>query len=142
MHGYSNNKYISDVLKTYFDKKCKPKLGKNPLNCIKSMDPMTLPSCSKLLLQYKKWACYVAHLYSTAYDAYPAFDLFSVEYGYTLSENGETLEMHWFDGNHTQIALKSLKMLEMKEINLDVVDVDYSNFENDENNDEFDDTQI
>ena len=72
---------INDVLKTEFDKKCKPEPGKNPLDCIKSVDPTTLPPCSKGLLQIKR-ACYVAHLYTAANDAYPTFDLFPIDYGY------------------------------------------------------------
>ena len=42
MYGYPKNKCINDVLKAEFDKKCKPKPGKNPLDCIKSVDPTTL----------------------------------------------------------------------------------------------------
>ena len=63
MYGYSKNKCINDMLKAELDKKCKPKPGKNPLDCIKSVDPTTLPPCSKVLLQQIKRASYVAHLY-------------------------------------------------------------------------------
>ena len=63
MYGYPKNKCINDVLKAEFDKKCKPKPGKNPLDCIKSVDPTTSPPCSKVLLQQIKRASYVAHLY-------------------------------------------------------------------------------
>ena len=94
IYGYPKNKCINDTLKAEFDKKCKPKPGKNTLDCIKSVDPRTLPPCSKVLLQQIKWACYVAHLYTTAYDAYPAFDLFPIDYDYKLIENEESLEMH------------------------------------------------
>ena len=87
MYGYPKNKCINDVLKVEFDKKCKPNPGKNPPDCIKSVDP-TLPPSSKVLLQQIKRTCYVVHLYSTAYDAYCAFDLIPIEYGYKLSENG------------------------------------------------------
>ena len=90
MYGYPKNKCINDVLKVEFDKKCKPNPGKNPLDCIKSMDPTTLPPSSRVLLQQIKQACYVVHLYSTAYDAYCAFDLIPIEYGYKLSENEES----------------------------------------------------
>ena len=96
MNGYPKNKCINDVLKAEFDKKCKPKPGKNPLECIKSVDPTTLSSCSKVLLQQLKRLCYAAYTYSTAYEAYGAFDLFPIDYGYKSSENGESLEMHWF----------------------------------------------
>ena len=117
MYGYPKNKCINGVLKADFDKKCKPKPGRNPVDCIKSVDPTTLPPCSKVLLQQIKQACCVAHLYSTAYDAYPDFDLFPIDYGYKLNENGESLQMHWFDGNQTSDSiLKSLKLMEMKGI--------------------------
>ena len=115
MYGYPKNKCINDVLKAEFDKKCKPKPGKNPLDCIKSVDPTTLPPWSKVLLQIKR-AFYVVDLYITANDAYPAFDLFSIDYGYKLSENGESLEINWFDGNQTPDSVKSLKLMEIKEI--------------------------
>ena len=82
------------MLEAEFDYKCKPKPGKNPLGCIKSVDPATLRPFSKVLLQQIKWACYVAHLYTTPYDAYPSFGLFPIDYDYKLSENGKSLEMH------------------------------------------------
>ena len=144
MYGYPKNKCINDVLKAEFDKKCKPKPGKNPLDCIKSMDPTTLPPCSKVLLQQIKRACYVAYLYTTAYDAYPAFDLFPIDYGYKLSENGESLEMHWFDGNQTPDSIEKLEIDGDEGNNSyeDDANVDDSDSEDEENNDEFDDTQI
>ena len=51
-HKYGNpkNKY-NNVLKAEFDKKSKPKPGKNSLDCIESVDPTTLPPYSKVLLQ-------------------------------------------------------------------------------------------
>ena len=144
MYGYPKNKCINDVLKAEFDKKCKPKPGKNPLDCIKSMDPTTLPPCSKVLLQQIKRACYVAYLYTTAYDAYPAFDLFPIDYGYKLSENGESLEMHWFDGNQTPDSIEKLEIDgdEGNNFDEDDADVDNPDSEDEESNDEFDDAQI
>ena len=68
------NALLNDVLESEFDKKYKSKPGKNPLDCIKSVDPTTLPPCSKVLLQQIQQVCYVAGLYSTAYYAYLAFD--------------------------------------------------------------------
>ena len=50
MYGFPKNKCLNDVLKTEFDKKYNPKPGKNPLDYIKSVDPTTLPPCSKELL--------------------------------------------------------------------------------------------
>ena len=47
---YPKSKCISDVLKAEFDKKCELKPGYNPLDCIKSVDPTTLPPCSNVLL--------------------------------------------------------------------------------------------
>ena len=94
------------MLEAEFDYKCKPKPGKNPLGCIKSVDPATLRPFSKVLLQQIKWACYVAHLYTTPYDAYPSFGLFPIDYDYKLSENGKSLEMHWFDGNQSPDSIE------------------------------------
>ena len=106
------------------------------------MDPITLPACSKVLLQQIKWACNVAHLYSTAYDACPAFDLFPIDYGHKLSENGESLEMHWFDGNQTLDNIEKLKTDGGEGNNFKEDDVDDSDSEDKESNDMFDDAQI
>ena len=64
------------MLKVEFNKKYNPKPKKNPLDCIKYVDPTTLSPCSKVLLQQVKLSSYVAHLYLTTYNAHPAFDLF------------------------------------------------------------------
>ena len=77
MYGLNGlkNKWIKNVLQAEFDKKWKPKPGKNLLDCINSVDPTTLPPCSQVLLQQIKGACYLAQFYSAAYDTYPAFEL-------------------------------------------------------------------
>ena len=144
IYGYPKNKCINDVLKAEFDKKCKPKPGKNTLDCIKFVDPATLPPCSKVLLQQMKRACYVAHLYTTTYDAYPAFDLFPIDYGYKLIENEESLEMHWFDGNETPDSIEKLEIDEDEGNNSDEddADVDNSDSEDEESNDASDDALI
>ena len=89
-YGYPKNKCLNDVSKSEFDKKYNAKPGKNSVDCIKSFN---IPSCSKVLLQQIKRVCYVAHLYSKAHDA---FDLFPIDYGYKLSKNGKSFEIHWF----------------------------------------------
>ena len=144
MYGYPKNKCINDVLKAEFDKKCKPKPGKNPLDCIKSVDPTTLPPCSKVLMQQIKRACYVAHLYWTAYHAYPNFDLFPIGYGCKLSKNRKSLEMHWFDENQTPDSIEKLEIDGHEGNNPDEDDVDFddSDSEDGESNDKFDDVQI
>ena len=87
--------------------------------------------------------CYVAHLYSTAYDAYFAFDLFLIDYGYKLSENRDFLEMHQFDGNLTPDSIEKLKIDEDQGNNSDEDDVDTNEFDSqdEECNVEFDDAQ-
>ena len=121
--------------------KCKPNPRKNPPDCIKSVDPTTLTTCSKVLLQQRKWVCHAVLLYSTAYDAYPTFDLFPIDYGYKLRENGQSSEMHWYDGNKIPDSIEKLEIQvdEGNKSNGDDVDVDDSDSENE---DEFDDTQI
>ena len=54
--------------------------------------------------------CSTSHHVASAYDAYPAFDLFPIDYGYKLSEHGESLEMHWFDGNQTPDSTEKLQI--------------------------------
>ena len=144
IYGYPKNKCINDVLKAEFDKKCKPKPGKNTVDCIKSVDPTTLPPCSEVLLQKIKRACYVAHLYTTAYDAYSAFDLFPIDYDYKLIENEESLEMHQFDGNQTPDSIEKLEIDgdEGNNSDEDDADVDDSDSEDEESNDAFDDALI
>ena len=105
------------------------------------MDLTVLPPCSKVLLQQIKRSCYIARLYKTACDAYPAFDLFPIDYGYKLSENGESLEMHWFDGNQTPDIIEKLEIDgdEGNNSDEDDADVDDSDSKDEESNDEFDD---
>ena len=108
------------------------------------MDPTTLPPCSKVLQQIKR-AFYVAQFYTTANDdAYPTFDLFPIDYGYKLSENGESLEMHWFDGNQTPDSTENLEIDGDEGNNSDEDDnnVDDSDSEDEESNDKFDDAEI
>ena len=138
MYGYPNNKCINDVLKAEFDKKWKPKPGKNPLHCIKS-DLTTLLPCSKVLLKQIKRALYVAHLIS-----YPAFDLFPIDHGYKLSENGESLEMHWFDGNQTPDSIEKLENDgdEGNNSNKNDVNVNDSDSEDEESNGKLGDAEI
>ena len=108
------------------------------------MDPTTLTPCSKVLLQQIKRKCYVAHLYTAAYDAYRPFDLFPIDYDYKLSENGESLKMHWFDGNQSPDSIEKLEIDgdERNNCDEDDADVDDSDSEDEESNDEFDDAQI
>ena len=75
---------------------------------------------------------------------YHAFDLFPIGYGYKLSENGESLEMHWFDGNQTPDSIEKLETDgdEGKNSDEDDADVGDSDSEDEESNDEFDDAQI
>ena len=96
IYGYPKNKCLSDVLKAEFDKKCNAKPGKNSLDCIKSMDPTTLTPRSKVLMQQIKQTFYVTYLYSKAYSAYSALNLFPIDYGYKLLEIRESLNTHWF----------------------------------------------
>ena len=97
VHDYPKKKSINDVSKVELNKKSKQKQGKNPLDFIKSADATTLPPCSKVFLQQIKLESYVEYPYSISYDGYPNFDLFPIGYGCKLSENGESLKMHWFD---------------------------------------------
>ena len=88
--------------------------------------------------------CSTSHHVALAYDAHPAFDLFPIDYGYKLSENGESLEMHWFDGNQTPDSIEKLEMDgdERNNCDEDDVNVDDSDSEGEESNDVFDDAEI
>ena len=88
--------------------------------------------------------CSTSHHVASAYDAHPAFDLFPIDYGYKLSENGESLGLHWFDGNQTPDSIEKLEMDgdERNNCDEDDVNVDDSDSEGEESNDEFDDAEI
>ena len=88
--------------------------------------------------------CSTSHHVASVYDAYPAFDLLPIDYGYKLSENGESLEMHWFDGNQTPDSIEKLEIDGDGGNNSDEDDnkVDDSDSEDEESNDKFDDAEI
>ena len=133
MYRHPRCKNVNDALKAEFDKRCKPKAKANPLDGIKSIDPTTLPPCSQVLLQQIKRAWFIANLYKTASEAYPAFDLCPLDYGYKLTADKEQLEMNWFDGDQVPH--------EVEEMQLDKQDQEESDNEVDdeEENDDDDD---
>lgn len=138
MYSCPKNECVNDVLKP------EPKLGKNPLDYIKSVGPTALPSCPKVLLQQIKQEYFTAHLYSTAYDVYLAFDLFPIDYSYKLSVNKESLEMHQFDRDQTPHSIEKLQADRDKgnKSDEDDADVEDSDSDDEENNDKFDGAQI
>ena len=88
--------------------------------------------------------CSKSHYVASAYHAYSAFDSFPIDFGYELSENGKSLEMHWFDDNQTPDGIEKLEIDgdEGNNSDKDDVNVEDSDSEDEENNDEFDDAEI
>ena len=88
--------------------------------------------------------CSTSHYVASAYHSYSAFDSFPIDFGYELSENGKSLEMHWFDDNQTPDGIEKLEIDgdEGNNSDKDDVNVEDSDSEDEENNDEFDDAEI
>ena len=70
--------------------------------------------------------------------------LIPIDFGYELSENGKSLEMHWFDDNQTPDSIEKLEIDgdEGNNSDKDDVNVEDSDSEDEESNDEFDDAEI
>ena len=54
LYGYRKQADIHEVIKTHFETKAKPKPSKKPLECIKSIEPITFPPCRDVLIQQIK----------------------------------------------------------------------------------------
>ena len=64
----------------------------------KNIDPTKFPPCKKVLEEQIKRAWYIANVYKSAGEAYPAFEYTPIDCGWKLSESSEYLEINWFEG--------------------------------------------
>ena len=133
MYSHPHYKNVNDALKAEFDKKCKPKAKRNPLDGIKTIDLTTLQPCLQVLLQQIKPAWFIVNLYKTASEAYPVYNLCPLDYRYKLTTvNKEQLEMNWYIDD--QVAS------DVEEMQLDEQDQEESDNEvDDEEETEYDD---
>ena len=103
MYGYRQHKRVNDALKACFDKKCKINTTGKPLAAIKSVDPTSFLPCKRVLYEQIKRTWYVAHLYKTASDPYPAIDATLIDYGFKLTPDKEYICINWFEGDRLWI---------------------------------------
>ena len=109
MYGYSKYKRVDDARMAHFDKKCKPKKTGKPFASIKSVDPSTFMPCQRVLHEQIKRAWYIAHLYKTASEQYPAASVTPIDFGWKLTEDKEFLCINWFDGDQVPQELEEIE---------------------------------
>ena len=120
-----------------FEKITKPKVGQRPLDSIKSIDSMKFPPCQKVLHQQIKRAWYIARIYKTSTEAYPAFEYTPIDFGWQLSQCREYMEIKWFDGDQTPMELESREEEQDRNMNVDD-ESEVEEIESDDDDDESD----
>ena len=70
------------------------------------MDSTMFPQWKVILEQQTKRAWFIAHLYKTAVDAYPAINHTPIDFGWELDENNEYLQVKWFEGDQVPPQLE------------------------------------
>ena len=96
-------------MKACFDKKCKINTTGKPLAAIKSVDPTTFLPCKRVLHQQIKRVWYVAYLYKTASDPYPAIDAALIYYGFQLTPDKEYICINWFKGEQMPQEIEDIE---------------------------------
>ena len=99
MYGQRQHKHVNDALTAHFDKKCKPSRTGKPFASIKSVDPTTFMPCLRVLYEHIKRAWYIAHLYKTASEKYPAASFTPIDFGWKLTDSKDFLCINWFEGD-------------------------------------------
>ena len=94
MYGFKRTCKINDVIKSMFEEKSRPTISSRPLENIKSMDPTMFPPCKVFLEEQTKRAWFIAHIYKTAVEAYPAINHTPIDFGWELDENHEYLQQN------------------------------------------------
>ena len=64
------------------------------------------PPWKVILEQRTKRVWFIAHLYKTAVDAYPAINHTPIDFGWELDKNNEYLLVKWFEGDHVPPQLE------------------------------------
>ena len=65
MYGYKKQTSFHQVLPLVFESKYKPKQNGQPLDSIKNIDPKTISTFGRMLLEQIKTTCYILRLYKT-----------------------------------------------------------------------------
>ena len=98
---------------------------------------MLFPPCQNVLLLQIKRAWFIAKIYKSAYEQYPALDLSPIDYGWKLSDG--YLEIRWFDGEQVPSEIECLDPTEEKEECEEESDID-TDGDSSESEDEEDNT--
>ena len=106
MYGFKRACNINDVIKSMFEEKPKPTISSHLLANIKSIDTTMFPPWKVILEQQTKRAWFIAHLYKTAVEAYPAINHTPIDFGWELDENNEYLQVKWFEGDQVPPQLE------------------------------------
>ena len=114
MYGFIRTCKNNDVIKSMFEEKSKPTISTCPLENIKSIDPTMFPPCKVLLEQQTKRAWFIAHLYKTAVETYPAINHTPIDFGLEPDESHEYLQVTKF--HHSQSLL--IRILTQKKVRM------------------------
>ena len=107
IYSHKKESNINDVRTCMFNKKAKPKSIKKPLDSIKNIDPTRFPPCQRVLITEQiKRAWFIAHLYKTATEPYPAEEYTAIDFGWKLSECKGYLDINWFTGDQVPEELE------------------------------------
>ena len=118
-YGFKRTCNINDVIKSMFEEKLKPTIGPHPLENIKSIAPTMFLLFKVLLEQQIKHAWFIAHLYKTAVETYPAINHTPTDFGWEPDKNHEYLKVKWFEGGHVP------PQLELTDTNFDTEESEY-----------------
>ena len=91
MYGFKRTCKINDVIKSMFEEKSKPTISSLPLENTKSMDPTMFPPCKLFFEEQTKRAWFIAHIYKTVVETYPAINHTTIDFGLEIDENHEYL---------------------------------------------------
>ena len=95
VYGFKRTCNINDVIRSMFEEKSKATISSCPLENIKSTDPTMFPPCKVIIEQQTKSAWFIANLYKTAVEAYPAIKHATTDFGWKLDKNHEYLLVIW-----------------------------------------------
>ena len=95
VYGFKRTCNINDVIRSMFEEKSKATISSCPLENIKSTDPTMFPPCKVIIEQQTKSAWFIANLYKTAAEAYPAIKHATTDFGWKLDKNHEYLLVIW-----------------------------------------------
>lgn len=106
MYGFKRICNISDVIKSMFKEKSKPTISWRPLEIIKFIDSTPFRPCKVILEQQNNCAWFIAHLYETTVETYPAINIIPNDSCWEVGENHQYLQVKWFEGDQAPPQLE------------------------------------